>query len=113
MTTIDKFKQLATDIGQLSGHPYDHAWNKAQDWKGQAKELFSDVFSDVPDARDRLLGRLGNVFVSSPSCAVDGEFISSSSGEDAQRDFERDIKMAQDIMCDTCREFERLSAKYR
>ena len=113
MATIDKFRKLATDIGQLSGRTYNSAWDDAQDWKEQAKELISDVFSDAPDTQDRLLGRLGNVFVPSPSCAVDGEFISSSSGEDAQRDFEYDVEVAREVMGECCRELERFSAKYR
>ncbi len=113
MTPIEKFRKLATDIGQLSGRPYNKVWADAQVWKDRAKELITNVFSEAPNVRDRLLDRLSGVFVPSPSCSVNGVFISSSSEVDAQHDFERDILTAQDIMGECCREFERLSAKYR
>lgn len=113
MTAIDKFRKLAADIGQLSGRPNDSAWDDAQVWKDQAKELISDVFSDAPSVRDRLLGKLRGLFTPSPCGSINEEFNSSSSEDDAQRDFERDIRTAQGIMGECCREFERLSAKYR
>lgn len=113
MTNYDKFKKLATALGRLSGRSHGDAWDDAQVLKNQVRKLISDVFADEPSVRDRLLGRLSGVFAPSPSCAVNGEFITSSSEFDAQHDFENDIATAKDIMDDSCRELERLSAKYR
>lgn len=113
MTAIDKFRKLAADIGQLSGRPYDSAWSDAQVWKDKAKELISDIFSDAPSVRDKLLGKLRGLFTPSPCGSINEEFNSSSFEDEAQHDFERDIRTAQDIRDECCRECERLSAKYR
>lgn len=113
MTPTNKFSKLAADIGQLSGHSHRNAWGDAQGWKDRVRKLIADVFSDAPSVRDRLLGRLNSVFVQSPSCAVNGEFNTSSSEVDAQHDFENDIATARDIMDDCCRELDRLSEKYK
>ena len=114
MTTIDKFRKLAADIGQLSGCPSNNAWKDAQVWKDRAKELISDVFSEAPNTRDRLLDRLKGVFVSQPSyVSADGTSSPSIPDSEQQQIFEADVSEAQDIMDECCREFERLSAKYR
>lgn len=114
MTAIDKFRKLATDIGQLSGRPHDSAWDDAQVWKDRAKKLISDVFSDASNTRDRLLDRLKGVFVPQPSyVSADGTLSPSIPDSEQQRIFEADISEAQDIMGECCRELERLSAKYR
>ena len=113
MTNHEKFKKLSAAFGQLSGRSHDEAWNDAQGVKDQAKEYIKDVFSDAPNVRDQLLDRLDGLFVAPPCCAVNGEFISSSSGVDAQRDFENDIVTAQSVMDDGCQELKRLAEKYR
>ena len=113
MTNQERFKSMASAFRQLSGHPYNSVWGKAQSLKEAAKDLISSAFSEVPNVRDDLLNRLGGLFVPTPCCASNGVFISSSSNMDAQRYFENDIVAAQGIMEDCCRELNRLAEKYK
>lgn len=105
---------MTADIGQLSGRPHDSAWEDAQVWKDRAKEIISDVFSETPNTRDRLLDRLKGVFVSQPSyVSADGTSSPPIPDSEQQRIFETDISEALDIIDECCREFKRLLAKYR
>ena len=113
MTNQEIFKKMASDFGRLSGHPYNSVWGNAQNLKEDAKDLISSVFAEVPKVQDDLLNRFGGLFVSTPCCASNGVFISSSSNMDAQRYFENDIVAAQGIMEDCCRELNRLAEKYK
>lgn len=114
MTAIDKFRKLAADISQLSGCLHNNVWGDAQAWKDRAKEVILDVFSEVSNTCDNLLNRLNGVFVPQPSyVSADGTSSPSIPDLEQKQIFQDDICAAQDIMDECCREFRRLSTKFR
>ena len=100
MSVQDKFNDLATEIKSLLGKPYDKAWNDAQVWKDESKQLISNTFADMPEIKNDLLNRVKRLFTSQPSYVVNGVYSQPLPESELQRIFETDITEAIKIMQD-------------
>ena len=111
MRAHESFKQLKNSLASLRNCSYLGAWDDAQKWKEDVREIISKTFSGM-DIKNELLEELGKLFVAPPSYALiqSGEISYSPSipEKELQTMFEVDICTAKKLIDSCIKELERL-----